>query len=124
MTLDRESITKTIVNVEQLLKDDPTISPALNAAIQILIVVVQLLANKANLDSRNSSKPPATDPHRARKVAAPTGRKAGGQPAHAGTNLAPIEKPDVIHTLTLDKRRLPKGTYHEAGFETRQVIDI
>jgi transposase len=30
----------------------------------------------------------------------------------------------VIKTLKIDKRRLPKGTYHDAGFETRQVIDI
>ena len=124
MTLDRISITKTIANVEQLLKDDPALSPALNAAIQMLIMAVQLLADRAKLDSRNSSKPPATDPHRARKTVAPTGRKAGGQPAHAGSNLALTDKPDVIHTLTLDKRRLPKGTYHDAGFETRQVIDI
>ena len=124
MTLDRISINKAIANVEQLLKDDPTLSPALNAAIQMLIMAVKLLAVRAKLDSRNSSKPPATDPHRARKVVKPTGRKAGGQPAHAGTNLAPIDKPDVIHTLKLDKRCLPKGTYHEAGFEARQVIDI
>lgn len=124
MTLDRISINKAIANVEQLLKDDPTLSPALNAAIQMLIMAVQLLADRAKLDSRNSSKPPATDPHRARKVVQPSGRKAGGQPAHAGTNLAPIDKPDVIHTLKLDKRCLPKGTYHEAGFEARQVIDI
>ena len=124
MTLDRISITKTIANVEQLLKDDPALSPALNAAIQMLIMAVQLLADRAKLDSRNSSKPPATDPHRARKTVAPTGRKAGGQLAHAGSNLALTDKPDVIHTLTLDKRRLPKGTYHDAGFETRQVIDI
>lgn len=124
MTLDRISINKTIANVEQLLKDDPTLSPALNAAIQMLILAVQLLADRAKLDSRNSSKPPATDPRRARKIATPTGRKAGGQPAHPGRNLAPIDKPDVIHTLTLDKRHLPKGTYHDVGFETRQVIDI
>jgi len=66
VTLDRISITKTIANVEQLLKDDPALSPALNAAIQMLIMAVQLLADRAKLDSRNSSKPPATDPHRAR----------------------------------------------------------
>jgi transposase len=124
VTLDRISLNQTIANVEQLLKDDPTLSPALNAAIQMLIMAVQLLADRAKLDSRNSSKPPTTDPHRARKKITPTGRKAGGQPAHAGSNLEPIDKPDVIHTLKLDKRRLPKGTYHEAGFETRQVIDI
>lgn len=124
MTLDRISINKTIANVEQLLKDDTTLTPALHAAIQMLILAVQLLADRAKLDSRNSSKPPATDPHRARKTVKPSGRKAGGQIAHIGSNLAQIDKPDVIHTLTLDKRRLPKGTYHDAGFETRQVIDI
>lgn len=124
MTLDRLSINKTIADVEQLLKDDAALTPALNAAIRMLILAVQLLADKAKLDSRNSSKPPTTDPHRARKKVTPTGRKAGGQPAHTGRNLALVDNPDVIHPLTIDKRRLPKGIYHDAGFETRQVIDI
>ena len=124
MTLDRISINKTIADVEQLLVQDATLSPALNAAIRMLIIAVQLLADKAKLDSRNSSKPPATDPHRARKKMTPTGRKVGGQPAHTGSNLALIDKPDVIHILNIDKRRLPKGTYRDAGFEARQVIDI
>lgn len=124
MTLDRISINKTIANVEQLLKDDRTISPALNAAIQMLIVAVQLLADRAKLDSRNSSKPPAMDPHRARKAVKPGERKAGGQVAHPGSNLSQVDKPDVIQIIKIDKRRLPKGTYIDAGFEARQVIDI
>ena len=124
MTLDRISINKTIANVEQLLKDDPALSPALHAAIEMLILAVQLLADRAKLDSRNSSKPPATDPHRARKAVKPSGRKVGGQIAHAGSQLEKVANPDVIKTLKIDKRCLPKGTYHDAGFETRQVIDI
>src|SRR5690606_37197123 len=59
-----------------------------------------------------------------RKSATTTGRKAGGQHQHAGSNLSPTPEPDVIHTLTLDKHRLPKGVYHDAGVEVRQVIDI
>jgi hypothetical protein len=41
VTLDRISMNKTIANVEQLLKDDPALSPALNAAIQMSILAVQ-----------------------------------------------------------------------------------
>ena len=58
MTLDRISINKTIANVEQLLKDDPALSPALHAAIEMLILAVQLLADRAKLDSRNSRQQP------------------------------------------------------------------
>ena len=39
------------------------------------------------------------------------------------TNLA-VDNPDTIIPIKLDKRRLPKGNYHEVGFESRQVIDI
>lgn len=124
VTLDRISINKTIANVEQMLEDDPTMTPALHAAINMLIMVVKLLVDRAKLDSRNSSKPPATDPNRARKAVKPSGRKVGGQIAHVGSQLEKVDKPDVIKTLNIDKRSLPKGTYHDAGFETRQVIDI
>jgi transposase len=44
------------------------------------------LEERVNQTSRNSSKPPSSDPPNAppRPKAPPTGRKAGGQPGHAG----------------------------------------
>ena len=41
-----------------------------------------------------------------------------------GKNLEPVDNPDTIIPIKLDKRRLPKGNYHDVGFESRQVIDI
>lgn len=41
-----------------------------------------------------------------------------------GKNLEPVDNPDTIIPIKLDKRRLPKGNYHEVGFESRQIIDI
>jgi transposase len=35
--------------------------------------------------------------------------------------LKPEENPDKI---VIDKRTLPLGNYHEAGYESRQVVEI
>ena len=36
-----------------------------------------------------------------------------------------MEDPDEVKVLEIDRRTLPKGRqYREAGFESRQVIDI
>ncbi|WP_371264227.1 DUF6444 domain-containing protein [Nitrosomonas sp. Nm51] len=51
------------------------------STLEVLLVVVQLLANRLGLNSCNSSKPPSSDKNRAgEKRAGQSGRKAGGQP--------------------------------------------
>jgi transposase len=76
------------------------------------------------MNSRNSSVPPASDPNRVKKPRSPSGRKPGGQPDHNGRTLTPIDEPDEVHTLQIDKRTLPRGEYREVGFERRQLIDL
>ncbi|MEY8248466.1 MAG: IS66 family transposase, partial [Bermanella sp.] len=51
-------------------------------------------------------------------------RKPGGQHGHIGTTLTPEDNPDKIDEIVIDKRTLPPGNYHEAGYESRQVVDI
>ena len=41
-----------------------------------------------------------------------------------GKNLKHVENPDEITVIPIDKRTLPKGKYHDAGYDARQVIDI
>jgi len=87
-----------------------------------------LLASRLGLNSRNSSKPPSSDPNRERNNTKDTGkgkRKSGGQRGHIGTTLTKVDDPDEIRILNVDKRTLPRGgRYREAGFESRQVVDI
>jgi len=117
-------IDKTIAEVERLLGADEQASPALQASVKMLIMVVKLLTDRINLDSRNSSKPPASDPNREKNPRVKSPRPAGGQLGHNGSTLTKVDDPDEIKTLKLDRRSLPRGDYTEAGFESRQVFDI
>lgn len=125
MKSDKVNITETVESARKLLETDKQISPALRAMFEMLLMIITLLAGKLGLNSQNSSKPPSTDPNRKKKAASNKGNnKPGGQPGRVGKNLELIDNPDTIIPIKLDKRRLPKGDYHEVGFESRQVIDI
>ncbi len=90
----------------------------------MLLVLIILMMNQLGLNSRNSSKPPSTDPNRNKKKK-PTGdRKVGGQKRHTGTTLQQFDSPDFIEDIPLDRKTLPEGMYKDAGFESRQVVDI
>ncbi len=43
---------------------------------------------------------------------------------HIGKTLEKTPDPDFVEVLSVDRRTLPKGNYHQVGFETRQVFDI
>ena len=125
MKADKINITETVESARKLLETDKKISPALRAMFEMLLMIITLLAGKLGLNSQNSSKPPSTDPNRKKKTGGNKGNnKPGGQPGRVGKNLEPVDNPDTIIPIKLDKRRLPKGDYTEVGFESRQVIDI
>jgi transposase len=122
--LDKVNITETIENTRKLLETDKQISPALKAMVEMLLMIIMLLAGTFGLNSQNSSKPPSTDPNRKKKKKTNSNNKPGGQPGRVGKTLEPVTNPDTIIPIKLDKRRLPKGTYREVGFESRQVVDL
>ena len=129
MTVDKIDVEVTIKKVQQLLAEEEHLSVALRAALEVLLVLVQLLANRLNLNSRNSSKPPSTD--RFNKDDKDNSddkqgknKKPGGQPGRIGTTLQKVDAPDEIKLLELDRTTLPPGEYKVDGFESRQVFDI
>jgi len=77
--------------------------------LKILIVVITLLANRLNLNSSNSSKPPSSDPNRERKPRKKGKNKAGGQNGHVGTTLQKVDNPDVVEEIKIDRNTLPAG---------------
>ena len=93
---------------------------------QLLLTLITLLAERLSLNSSNSSKSPSTDPNRKKKKKGNDGNKRnpGGQPGRNGTTLEPLDDPDEIIPIKLDKRTLPRGDYHEVGFEKRQVVEL
>ena len=125
MTIENIDIQATIEKVHILIRDDETMSITTKSMFEILIVVITLLANRLNLNSSNSSKPPSSDPNRERQPRKKTKNKIGGQNGHNGTTLKKVDNPDVVEEIKIDRRKLPVGQqYHQTGFETRQVFDI
>jgi transposase len=123
-TIEGVDIQQTIASIRQQLDADDSVSPALRASTDLLILVVTLLANRLGLNSQNSHTPPSADPNREKTPRKTRARKPGGQPGHAGNQLQAVADPDEIEILSIDRRTLPQGHYLEAGYEARQVVDI
>ena len=124
MKLDSIDIEEAVAKVKRLLKEEQGLSPALSASIEIILLLVTLLVNRLGLNSRNSSKPPSTDPNR-KKNKKPAGkRKPGGQNGHDGTTLRKTDHPDHIENLKVDRSKLPPGNYKEIDYQSRQVVDL
>ena len=125
MTVDNIDVEATIKSVQELLAQEPNLSPALRSTLDVLLVVVKLLVNRLSLNSRNSSKPPSSDPNRDRNNQSKEGsKKRGGQTGSIGSTLRKVDDPDEIKRLEVDRSMLPQGYYREVGFESRQVFDI
>lgn len=127
MTVDKIDVSQAIEKTKAILNNDRSMSQEARSIVELLLIIINLLVNKLGLNSSNSSKPPSSDPNRKKGVKKKTKgkkRKPGGQPGHNGTNLKPVDNPDSIETINIDKRTIPPGQYKEVGFEKRQVIDI
>jgi transposase len=124
LTVDNIDVEATIKNTQELLAQEPNLSPALRSTLDVLLLVVQLLANRLSLNSRNSSKPPSTDFVKGDKKPKDGNSKPGGQAGRVGTALSKVDAPDEIKLLEVDRSGLPPAQYREIGFESRQVFDI
>lgn len=126
MKMNKINISETIDEAEKLLNEEKNISTALKAVIKLLLSIMKIMLGRLNLHSKNSSKPPSTDPNRDKSKSRnkKSNRKAGGQPGHVGKQLKPVANPDQVEILTIDRRTLPRNSYQEGGFESRQVIDF
>jgi transposase len=133
MTLNNIDTDEALANIKKLMKEED-LSPALKASIEVIILLVTLLVNRLGLNSRNSSRPPSSDfgqneksgeDKKDDKKGNGKGRKPGGQPGRKGKTLKPVDHPDEVVSLEIDRRTLPRdGQYTSAGFETRQVFNI
>ena len=124
MKIDNIDINKTLEEAKAQLDKEKDISPDFKSLLKILFVIIDLLINRLTLNSKNSNKPPVTDPNRLKKPKEKSDKNCGGQKGHDGSNLKPVAKPDEIINLPIDKKNLPKGRYHEVGYDARQVIHL
>jgi transposase len=124
MKIENIDIEATIKKAQMLVREDKELSVATKSMFEVLILIITLLANRLNLNSTNSSKPPSSDPDRKKRPKSKTGKKAGGQKGHLGTTLKKVDDPDKVELIKVDRRKLPPGRYRQVGFESRQVFDI
>ncbi len=124
MTIENINVEATVKKVNDLIAAEKNLSPALKASLDVLLLLISILANRFGLNSKNSSKPPSTDPNRQKELKQPGDRKPGGQHGHIGTTLKQVADPDVVKTVPVDRSTLPPGTYREVGYEARQVVDL
>ncbi len=128
LTVDHINVEAALKTVQQLLAEEENVSSALRATLEVMIMRVQIMANRLSLTSRNSSKPPSTDRFKDQdsdeSSKSDKKKQPGGQPGRIGTTLQKIDEPDAIEILEVDPSLLPPGTYQEIGFEVRQVFDI
>ncbi|MBL4901234.1 IS66 family transposase [Desulfotalea psychrophila] len=124
MTIDHIDIDSTLKNAAKLIAEDKGLSPATKSLLEVLVLIITLMVNRLNLNSKNSSKPPSTDPHRQKTSKKKKGNKAGGQTGHTGKTLEKVKNPDKVKVINVDRSELPPGEYTEAGHEIRQVFDI
>jgi transposase len=103
MKIDGIEIDIVIDSTKKLLTEDKTISPALRAAIELIMLVVSLLANRLGLNSQNSSKPPSTVFDRKKNSRNKSDNPTGGQKGREGKTLNPFEEPDVVKDIPVNR---------------------
>jgi len=124
MTVENVNVEAAIKRVNDLIAQEKHLSPALKASLEVLLLLVTILANRLGLNSKNSSKPPSSDPNRKKKSKEQATRRPGGQPGHIGTTLKPFPDPDLVKVISVDRNTVPQRDYQSVGFETRQVVDL
>lgn len=126
MTIEDIKIEEAIERVRKLLSKEKGISPALKAAIEVIILALTLVCRRLGINSSNSSKPPAQDPNR-KKGKKRNGKKPGGQNGHTGKTLEKVDDPDetIEHKIAGCERCHEDLSLQETeGYETRQVFDV
>jgi len=124
MKINTIDIETAIQKARDAIDKDEQLSASSKSIIEVLILLITLLAGRLNLNSKNSSKPPSSDPNREKEPCKKTGKSPGGQKGHVGKTLTKIDDPDFIEHIKIDRSKLPAGKYRDAGYESRQVFDI
>jgi transposase len=57
MKIEHIDVNKTLEEARRLLANEKNISPAFKAVMKVLFLIITLMMNRFNLNSKNSSKP-------------------------------------------------------------------
>jgi transposase len=124
MKIDNIEVEQTLAQVKKQIEEEKNLSPTLRASLELLLTLVRLLLNRLGRNSRNSSKPPSSDPNR-KKTRINGNNHPGAQQGHTGNHLELVDDPDQVELLEVERATLPPdGNFQCIGFERRQVFDI
>lgn len=127
MTLDGISVQESIDLAKKVVSEIEA-SDEQRLALETLIVLSSIMKDRISLNSTNSGKPPSTDETKGEgekpDKPASSGKPAGGQKGHKGTQLEFVDDPDEIINLKVDESEIKNGNYTGCGYVRRQVIDI
>ena len=104
MKIDAINVDDAISHVKQLLETERNLSPALKSALEVILLLVSVLLDRVTLNTKNSSKPPSSDPNRKKGTREKSNKPSGGQPLHQGKTLHKVDNPDEIEIITIDRR--------------------
>ncbi len=127
MTINNINIDETLKNAKRHLAEEKELPFATKSLMELLLLVISLLVERLNLDSRNSSKPPSQDPNRKKKNKEKKAKKQGGQKGHVGKTLEKVSNPDE----TIEHLVKECGECHNdlqlqqaKSYELRQVFEV
>jgi len=129
MTISEIDVSGALERAKRMAAADKRLPAAVRSLIELLVVIIELLLGRLNVNSRNSSVPPSQDPQRSRagKISGveKDRRKVGGQRGHAGSTIKQVANPDIVENLRVNRQKLPRGhRYKRVKDDIRQVIDI
>ncbi len=126
MKIENINVAETIQRTKEVLENDKSLAPELKTLVTVLLTLLEVLLTRLNKNSSNSSIPPSQDPNRQKtRSTGEVKRKPGGQPGRIGKTLKPVEDPDEIIEVPVDRKTLPSGrVYTSVGFTKRQVVEL
>ena len=111
MTIGSIHVEGAIEKAKSLLANDKNMSESTANAMQVILLLVQLLLERIGTNSSNSSLPPskAKKSKKKKTTRKKSKKKVGGQAGHEGSTLHQVDEPDDIVEIPIDKRTLPKN---------------
>ncbi len=106
MKIESIDVKKALDHARALIEKEKGLSSSLLAALEILLLLVQLLLGRTTLNSKKSSKPPSADPNRLRSTRQKSTKLSGAQVGHIGKTLEKTPDPDFVEVLSVDRRTL------------------
>lgn len=126
MKIEHVNVAQVIAQGREMLKNNKKITAEFATLFLLVLTLLELMFERFGKNSRNSSIPPSQDPNRD-KTPKPGDKKKkpGGQVGRIGKNLKPVESPDEIIEVPVDRKTLPPGRkYQKVGVVKRQVVDF